>query len=81
MPQFKNDHPLPALRGYTVPSWHLVKRACAKRCKYLDMKIGQRAALGEPIELLVEELASIVWLVEEIERRKNASVVQKECAE
>jgi len=72
--EFSDDHPVPALRGYPHPKWSRVKRARAQRCVWLDQKIGQRTATGGEANLLIEELASLVWLVEEVERRRATDV-------
>ncbi len=73
--KFPEDHAIPVLQGYPYPKLSSVKRACAKRCVWLNQKIVQRAALGERTGLLIEELAGLAWLVEEAERVRSLPVV------
>jgi hypothetical protein len=73
--RFPDEHAVPALQGYPYPSWSQVKRACAQRCAWLDQKIGRLTATGSSSgssRFLLHELASLVWLVEEAERRRSA---------
>lgn len=70
MTHFPEDHAVAALQGYPYPRWARVKRACARRCAWLGQKIARRTATGEPTGLILDELASVVWLVEETERRR-----------
>lgn len=69
--RFPPDHYLEALRGHPKPEPSRIKRILAKRCVWLSKKIRQRAQLGEPMDLYLEELAAIVELVERMEASRR----------
>jgi len=61
--QFPDNHHVEALRGFAI-SRSQARRTIATRCRWLISKIEQRTATQDPQSMLVEELATLVWLVE-----------------
>lgn len=67
---FRDDYPIPHLRGSRRLSAHKIKRAMSGRAAYLASTLERRTLLGQPTSYLLDELAAIAQLMELFEERE-----------